>query len=67
MGNQCGATPSDPYHVNLCMLSYSIKDCIATNTYLDTLQQWLKSQLDFALKFQLAMPPARHSLMSLLF
>jgi hypothetical protein len=23
MGNQCGATPSDPYHVNLCMLSYS--------------------------------------------
>jgi|GEM_PF-3650558 len=22
MGNQCGATPSDPYHVNLCMLSY---------------------------------------------
>jgi hypothetical protein len=22
MGNQCRATPSDPYHVNLCMLSY---------------------------------------------
>jgi hypothetical protein len=22
MGNQCGATLSDPYHVNLCMLSY---------------------------------------------
>jgi len=21
MGNQCGATPSDPYHVNLCLLS----------------------------------------------
>jgi len=39
---------------------------IATNTYLDTLQQCLKSQLDFVLKFQLAMPPARHSLTSLL-
>ena len=24
MGNQCGATPSDPYHANLCMLSYRI-------------------------------------------
>ena len=22
MGNQCGATPGDPYHVNLCILSY---------------------------------------------
>jgi hypothetical protein len=35
MGNQCGATPSDPYHVNLCMLSYSIEqkvdDYLATN------------------------------------
>jgi len=39
---------------------------IATNTYLDTLQQCLKSQLDFVLKFQLAMPPARHRLTSLL-
>ncbi len=28
---------------------------IATNTYLDTLQQWLKSQLDFVLKFQLVL------------
>jgi len=28
---------------------------IDTNTYLDTLQQWLKSQLYFALKFQLVL------------
>ena len=26
MGNQGGATPSDPYHINLCLLSYSILD-----------------------------------------
>jgi len=25
MGNQCGVTPSDPYHVNLCLLSYIIE------------------------------------------
>ena len=39
---------------------------MATNTYLDTLEQCLKSPLDFVLKFPLAMPPARHSLVSLL-
>ena len=33
----------------------TVSQHIATNTYLDTLQQWLKSQLDFARKFQLAL------------
>jgi hypothetical protein len=34
MGNQCGATPSDPYHANLCLLSYIINRVKSTGKLL---------------------------------
>jgi len=41
MGNQCGATPSDPYHVNLCMLSYITKAARIFGINRTTVYRWL--------------------------
>ena len=50
MGNQGGATPSDPYHVNLCMLSYNTRfytlaDLPALMGALDFIYNQLQAQL----------------------